>query len=500
MGNVEVARSGRDGSGRSGRLCRRMRVCLVYDCLFPYTVGGAERWYRNLAQRLAADGHEVTYLTLRQWPRGESGDVPGVRVVAAGPRLALYREAGQRRILPPLVFGAGVLWHLLRHGRGYDVIHTASFPYFSLLAAAVARAVHRFRLIVDWHELWSREYWHEYLGPRAGQVGWWVQALCLRVPQRAFCFANLTAERLRAEAVRGPVTVLEGEYVGALTPAAPRPADPLVVFAGRHIPEKRAPAGRPPGAAAPRRPAGRVRRPPHPGEAGAGGRARGRGGAPDASGPPRADPRRRSRAGRGPRRDRGARARRRRRGARLRLLRGRRDGPGARALHGPAVAPRGLRAGRRRGVRGGHAVRRRRRPGQRRDRAGRGGRQRVRRRVGRCGGPRRRDPARPPRRAGSARVDRRLVRAQRPPAIARFLARPRRRELLRRSRGERALVGRERQPRGAVPRERGGVLAAGDAQPLRQSGIVHQPFQRRSNRRRVGGIEKQRRVARHLQQ
>ena len=30
-----------------------MRVCIVYDCLFPYTVGGAERWYRNLAERLA---------------------------------------------------------------------------------------------------------------------------------------------------------------------------------------------------------------------------------------------------------------------------------------------------------------------------------------------------------------------------------------------------------------------------------------------------------------
>ncbi|MET0770156.1 MAG: glycosyltransferase, partial [Solirubrobacteraceae bacterium] len=38
------------------------------------------------------------------------------------------------------------------------------------------------------------------------------------------------------------VTVLEGEYAGPLTGAAPMPAEPVVVFAGRHIPEKRAPA------------------------------------------------------------------------------------------------------------------------------------------------------------------------------------------------------------------------------------------------------------------
>jgi glycosyltransferase involved in cell wall biosynthesis len=219
-----------------------MRICLVYDCLFPYTVGGAERWYRNLAQRLAAEGHEVTYLTLRQWPRGERGEIPGVRVVEAGPRMALYREAGQRRIAPPLVFGAGVLWHLLRRGRRYDVVHTASFPYFSLLAAGAVRPLHRFRLVVDWHELWSRSYWREYLGGPGGRAGWAVQALCLRVPQRAFCFARLTAERLRAEGVHGDVTVLEGEYAGPLVGRTPLPADPVVVFAGRHIPEKRAPA------------------------------------------------------------------------------------------------------------------------------------------------------------------------------------------------------------------------------------------------------------------
>jgi glycosyltransferase involved in cell wall biosynthesis len=219
-----------------------MRVCLVYDCLFPYTVGGAERWYRNLGERLAADGHEVTYLTLRQWDRGQRGEVPGVRVVAAGPRMRLYAEGGRRRILPPLVFGAGVLWHLLRHGGRYDVVHTASFPYFSLLAAAIARPLHRFRLVVDWHELWSRGYWREYLGPVGGRIGAAVQALCLRIPQRAFCFSQLHASRLRAAPVNGELTVLEGEYAGSLEAREPGPAQPVVVFAGRHIPEKRVPS------------------------------------------------------------------------------------------------------------------------------------------------------------------------------------------------------------------------------------------------------------------
>jgi glycosyltransferase involved in cell wall biosynthesis len=135
-----------------------------------------------------------------------------------------------------------VLWHLLRRGGRYDVVHTASFPYFSLLAAALVRPLRSFRLVVDWHELWSRDYWREYLGSAGGRIGEAVQALCLRVPQRAFCFSRLYGERLRAARVNGELTVLEGEYAGPLEPAEPRPAEPVVVFAGRHIPEKRVPA------------------------------------------------------------------------------------------------------------------------------------------------------------------------------------------------------------------------------------------------------------------
>lgn len=218
-----------------------MRICLVYDCLFPFTVGGAERWYRNLGQRLASQGHDITYLTLRQWERGSSPDVPGIRVVEVGPRMALYTSTGRRRILPPIVFGLGVLWHLLRRG-DYDAVHTASFPYFSLLAAGAVRPLRRFHLVVDWHEVWTRRYWREYLGRWAGEVGWLVQLICARLPQRAFCFSQLHAERLRQEHLSGPVTVLPGEYEGPLHPQPQLEVEPVVVFAGRHIPEKRLPA------------------------------------------------------------------------------------------------------------------------------------------------------------------------------------------------------------------------------------------------------------------
>src|ERR1035437_1314727 len=216
-----------------------MRICVVYDCLYPYTVGGGERWYRNVAERLAREGHEVTYLTLRQWERGARPQLDeDVRVIAVGPRMALYTDSGRRRILPPLLFGVGVFAHLLRHGRRYEVVDTCAFPYFSLLAAALLRHLLGFELVVDWFEVWSASYWREYLGRAGGAVGMLVQRLCALVPQRAFCFSELHAGRLREEGLRGSVTVLRGLLGGAGLPREPGPAAPVVLFAGRLIPEK----------------------------------------------------------------------------------------------------------------------------------------------------------------------------------------------------------------------------------------------------------------------
>src|SRR5258708_13675259 len=105
-----------------------MRVCIVYDCLFPYTIGGAERWFRHLAERLAAEGHDVTYLTLRQWERGERAQIDErVRVVAVGPRMALYTPSARRPILPPLVFGLRLFPPPLPRRRPSDRVQTPPF-------------------------------------------------------------------------------------------------------------------------------------------------------------------------------------------------------------------------------------------------------------------------------------------------------------------------------------------------------------------------------------
>jgi glycosyltransferase involved in cell wall biosynthesis len=194
---------------------------------------------RDLALHLAKSGHDVVYLTMQHWDAEKPPKLEGVRVLGLVDPGRVYED--ERRTLgPPLRFGFAVARHLARHGRDYDVVHTASFPFFSVLAAAAARRRGRYRLFVDWHEVWTRSYWRHYAGFVTGTIGWLVQRACIHVQQRAYCMSRMNARRLVDEGFEGEPIVLPGIYAGPATASPMGEVDPaLVVYAGRHVREKR---------------------------------------------------------------------------------------------------------------------------------------------------------------------------------------------------------------------------------------------------------------------
>ena len=214
-----------------------MRIALVYDCLYPHTVGGAERWLRELALALAAE-HEVTYVTRRQWGPDED-PIPGIRCLAVAPGSRLYTAAGRRRLVPALRFGAGCFLHFVRNRRRYDIVHCLSYPYVPLVAARAALVGTRGPAVYcEWLECLSDGWWRAYGGVLGGAAGRLVQRLCIRLTPAAFAFSDLTESRLRAAGFSGPLHRLGGLWAGAESPLGAGRREELVVYAGRHMPDK----------------------------------------------------------------------------------------------------------------------------------------------------------------------------------------------------------------------------------------------------------------------
>ncbi len=219
-----------------------MRVALIYDRLYPQHIGGLERYYDALGRGLATS-NSVSYIT-----RSVDAEIPvgarPYRVVTVAPDSPFYSARGNRRIWPTVRFGLGVFVHLLRHGRDYDVVQSASFPFFSVIAARLAFALRRRprpKLIVDWLEVWSRDYWISYTGAVFGRVGYAIQQACMRAPDQGVTYSSMHEARLGGH--RAPVLRLTG--LATEVPHAPHGSSaprsvPTVVFAGRLIPEKQA--------------------------------------------------------------------------------------------------------------------------------------------------------------------------------------------------------------------------------------------------------------------
>jgi glycosyltransferase involved in cell wall biosynthesis len=214
-----------------------LRVAVVYDCLFPYTTGGGERVYTELAARFAERGHRVDYLTRVQW----EGEVPSglpFRVVPIwdGP---IADASGTRLTSSAVRFAAAVFQRLRRTRRDYDIVVVSALPSLNVFAARAALGRRGPWLLADWLEVWPARKWREYSGAAVGTVAHVLQAVGLRRSDDVSVNSAFTLGRARPRLRPGNGFVLGlVDLAGAPRTAAEAVEPGLVLFAGRHIPDK----------------------------------------------------------------------------------------------------------------------------------------------------------------------------------------------------------------------------------------------------------------------
>lgn len=222
-----------------------MRIAVVFDCLYPFTTGGGEKQYRQFAEEFVKAGHEVDYLTRRQWD-GPDPDLDGVHARAIAPAYPLYDAEGVRLPVTAVRFAFDVFRHLVRHRDTYDAVIVSATPVLNVFAARAALLGSGTVLAVDWLEVWTRTQWLEYSGPVVGRVADALQHLAVRLSPLALGHSQHTVDGLRAnrvprDPVRSPGLISAvREVTPRLETAAESAADaaPMVLFVGRHIQDK----------------------------------------------------------------------------------------------------------------------------------------------------------------------------------------------------------------------------------------------------------------------
>ena len=215
---------------------RPLKILIVYDCVYPESLGGVEHRNYHLARELAQRGHSVT---LAGWSKEAQQPFPGVQVLPMPFQHSLYNSEGKRSALVSLRFAAAVMSLKFKQ---FDVIETANIPYIHLFPLAFGCAIARKPLVVTWHEYWGR-YWQEYAGLFASKVFGGIEYLCAQLGKEVNSVSQLTAKRLQAHRHRiGKVTVIPNgvslKQIQRVSNGVKHDGPPLV-YAGRLMREKR---------------------------------------------------------------------------------------------------------------------------------------------------------------------------------------------------------------------------------------------------------------------
>lgn len=214
-----------------------LRIGLVYDALYPYVTGGAEKRYRELAGRLA-ERHEVHYLTWQFWDGPSQVVEDGIRLHGVGRAPALYGGDGKRTVREAASFSARLLPSLLR--LRLDVIDCSATPYLPLYATWLGTRITRTPLVATWHEFWG-DHWLDYLPhrPVVARVARALEAGARRLGDVRIPVSSFTAQRMGMSHERQDMIVGNGVDLQAIrgTRRDRRVVD--VIFVGRLIDEKR---------------------------------------------------------------------------------------------------------------------------------------------------------------------------------------------------------------------------------------------------------------------
>ena len=169
-----------------------MRIALIYDMIYPYSIGGAEVRNYSLAKKLAEQGNEVHLYGTKLWKGQDIIKKDGIFIHGVCRYKQKYTFRGNRSIFEPIKFSYYLFKSLIKEK--FDIVDCSAFPYFPAFSCKLYSKIKKVPLIITWHEVW-RDYWYEYLGWK-GIFGVIIERIVSKLTKNIVSVSNKTKNNL----------------------------------------------------------------------------------------------------------------------------------------------------------------------------------------------------------------------------------------------------------------------------------------------------------------
>ncbi|MFZ3059377.1 MAG: glycosyltransferase family 4 protein [Candidatus Methanoperedens sp.] len=212
-----------------------MRIAFVYDAVYPWVKGGAEKRIYEVGKRLAEQGNEVHVFGVKWWDGSDQMQYEGMTLHGVCAPMELYVN-GRRSITEAIIFALKLFPYLVKEK--FDLIDASAFPYFSCFSVKLASIIRRTPVVITWHEVWG-DYWYEYMGS-PGFFGKQVEYIVSKIVSNYIAVSNMTKNGLELLGVNGNKIhiVPNGIDLKRISIIPPSPDECDIIFVGRLIREK----------------------------------------------------------------------------------------------------------------------------------------------------------------------------------------------------------------------------------------------------------------------
>ena len=214
-----------------------MKIAFIYDAVYPFVTGGAEKRVYELAKRLVQRGHDVHWYGIGWWwpEKGQEDiELDGIKLHGVCKPVALYNDE-RRSIKEPLLFSVKLFPKLM--SEKYDIVDCQGFPYFSCFTAKTHSLLGKSVFCITWIEVWNN-YWYEYLG-KIGIFGKIVEKLTSYLTKNVIAISEKTKRDLKRIGFNKKIAVvpvgINMQYIEEINHSEYK-SD--IIFAGRLIKDK----------------------------------------------------------------------------------------------------------------------------------------------------------------------------------------------------------------------------------------------------------------------
>jgi glycosyltransferase involved in cell wall biosynthesis len=212
-----------------------MKIALIYDLLYPYSIGGVEIRNYQLAKYLSKN-HEVHLYGVKMWKGPSLIKKNGFFLHGVCRYRDKYYFSGNRNISDVLKYSLK-LRKLLQKEK-FDLIDCTSFPYFPAFVCKEYCVRNRIPLIITWHEVW-RNYWFRKLKV-LGVIGRIIESWVSTLSKNNIVVSKKTGKSLERlnKNKKGIFGINNWVDFNEIKKTKPSKLKSDVIFAGRHLKHK----------------------------------------------------------------------------------------------------------------------------------------------------------------------------------------------------------------------------------------------------------------------